>query len=118
MCISELNLSKVTVYLDEELIKTWDGESLDEIIQGDQLFEFDVPGTSTSAHTIRTIAYDKAGHKKTTEVNNFYVTTNIWVRYFNNKPLFFGTTGGAAGIIALIIFIIVSSKRKKSKAAS
>ena len=118
MRISELNLSKVTVYLDEELIKTWDGESLDEIIQGDQLFEFDVPGTSTSAHTIRTIAYDKAGHKKTTEVNNFYVTTNIWVRYFNNKPLFFGTTGGAAGIIALIIFIIVSSKRKKSKAAS
>ena len=45
-------------------------------------------------------------------VEEFYVTTNLWVRYYTNKPLFFGSIAGTVFIAGLIVFLIVYKKKK------
>ena len=40
---------------------------------------------------MKIVCTDAAGNEQTEEITNFYVTTNLFVRYYNNKPLFFGS---------------------------
>lgn len=51
--------------------------------------------------------------KKEISVENFYVTTNLLVRYFNNKPLFYGSIAGVLLLVAMIIFLVVYKKKKQ-----
>ena len=55
---------------------------------------------------------DKAGNTSEAEFTDFYVTTNFWVRFYNNKPAFFGTLGGILLLIAAVVFVIVKKKRR------
>ena len=47
------------------------------------------------------------------EINDFYVTTNIFVRYYNNKLLFFSSIAGVIVVVGLIVFLVVFKRRKK-----
>lgn len=79
---------------------------------------------STSQIRIEISARDKAGNvaygpvdEETNEVDgNYYftVSTNPFVRFFANKPLFYGTIAALILIILLIILLIVL-RRKKSE---
>ena len=46
------------------------------------------------------------------EVEDFYVTTNLWIRYYTNKPLFFGSIAGVIVLAGLIVFLVVYKKKK------
>ena len=46
------------------------------------------------------------------EVEDFYVTTNLWVRYYTNKPLFFGSIGGVILIAGLAVALVVIKKKQ------
>ncbi|MBR2821750.1 MAG: hypothetical protein IKD91_07750, partial [Clostridiales bacterium] len=61
---------------------------------------------------VKIVATDAAGNKHEVEVGNFYVTTNLFVRYYTNTPLFVGSIIALLAIIALVIFIVVMKRRK------
>lgn len=120
-----LKLAKVIVELDGKQIKVWSAEELEEIVKNGGNFSFDIVGDSTDAHKLVVYAVDAAGNGEklsdaelpvnAEEVEGFYVTTNLWVRYYTNKPLFFGSIGGVILIAGSIVFLIVYKKRKKEK---
>lgn len=112
-----LKLTKVVAELDGKTVKTWSSNELDEAIRNGGNFSFDIAGDSTDAHNLVIYAVDAAGNgQKMSEtelpanaerIDNFYVTTNLWVRFYTNKPLFFGTIGGSILLIGLLIFLIL-----------
>lgn len=120
-----LKLTKVIVELDGTEYKTWSAEELEEIIKNGGNFSFDIAGDSTDAHNLVVYAIDAAGNGEkisdtelpanAEEVEDFYVTTNLWVRYYTNKPLFFGSIAGVIVLAGLIVFLVVYKKKKNEK---
>ncbi len=120
-----LKLTKVIVELDGKEIKVWSAEELEEIIKNGGNFTFDIAGDSTDAHSLIVYAIDAAGNGEkishmelpanAEELEDFYVTTNLWVRYYTNKPLFFGSIAGVILTAGLIVFLVVY-KNKKNEA--
>lgn len=120
-----LKLAKVIVELDGAEYKTWSAEELEEIIKNGGNFSFDIAGDSTDAHNLVVYAIDAAGNGEkisdtelpanAEKVEDFYVTTNLWVRYYTNKPLFFGSIAGVIVLSGLIVFLVVYKKKKNEK---
>ena len=108
-----LLLDTVCVYLDDMTtpIKTWNAEEIAQILADRSDFTFPVSSDSTEAHTVKFLCRDAAGNESELEITNFYVTTNIMVRYWNNKGLFFGSTGG---VLAIALGLIVLLKKKNN----
>lgn len=113
--MDNLSLKKVVVELDGTKYDEWSGDELKALIDAGADMTFDISGDSTSAHTIKVIAVDEAGNEQVEEIEDFYVTTNLWVRYYTNKPLFFGSIGGVVILAAVIVFIVVKKKKKDDK---
>ncbi len=107
-----LNLASVIVYLDGKEYKNWTDEELENLIADGGNFTFNILGDSISAHTVEVVAADAAENEYVEEITDFYVTTNILVRYYNNKILFFGSIGGLILIAFGIIVLVVLKKRK------
>lgn len=114
-----LLLSKVSVYLDNYTspYKTWSAEEIADILSGNGTFSFDIPGDVTSSHDVKIVAVDASGNEQTEEVNSFFVTTNLLVRYVNNKPVFYGSIGGMILLIGLTLFIILRKKDEDAEEA-
>lgn len=112
-----LILSSVVVYLDDynKAYKSWSEKEIAAIIADKDEFTFEVPGESTRAHNVKVVCTDAAGNEKVEEIQKFYVTTNLFVRYFNNKPLFYGTVGGLLLVIGLVVVLIKKKKNAKSE---
>lgn len=115
-----LVLASVVVYLDDysKVYASWNAEQIAEILAANGEFTFDISGDSTNAHNLKIVCTDAAGNEYETEVEKFYVTTNKWVNYYNNKPLFYGTIIGVLVLISGIVLIIVLKRRKKEKKAA
>ncbi len=111
-----LVLDGVDVYLDDynTPYKSWTGEEVAAVVSGTGDFSFDIDDASNGSHKVKIVATDAAGNKHEIEVSNFYVTTNLFVRYYTNTPLFIGSIIGLLVIIALAVFIVVI-KRKYAK---
>lgn len=107
-----LLLESVTVYLDDynKPYKTWMGEELANIMTGNGDFSFVISGDSTKSHNVKIVVKDAAGNEISEEITDFYVTTNLFIRYYTNKPLFYGSIGGGIGLAA---FILIFLKKKK-----
>ncbi|MBO5447963.1 MAG: hypothetical protein J5994_01420 [Ruminococcus sp.] len=108
-----IQLSSVSVYLDDELLKTWSEAEVKQIVSGNGDFIVEIDDSSNSAHTLKVVGVDSAGNESESEVKNFYVTTNFWVRFYNNKAAFFGTIAGIILLAALIIFLIIRRKKRR-----
>lgn len=116
MSISDnLLLNSISVYLDNYNMayKSWNAEEIAAIIAENGDFTFDIAGDSTSAHKVKIVAVDAAGNEQVEEITDFFVTTDIWVRYYNNKPLFFGSIAGVIVLAGLIVFLVVYKRKKK-----
>ena len=112
-----LLLKSIVVYLDDynKAYKTWDEKEINDIIAKKGDFNFDVSGNSTKSHKIKVVGVDAAGNEQVEEIIDFYVTTNLFVRYYNNKALFFGSIGSVVLIVGLTVTLVVLKKRKKQK---
>ena len=112
-----LLLQSVVVYLDDysKAYKTWTAEEVAAIVANQGEFTFDIPGDSTGAHQVKIVCTDAAGNEQTEEITNFYVTTNLFVRYYNNKPLFFGSIAAVVVIAGVVIALVAGKKRKNDK---
>ena len=95
--------------------KEWKDSALEEMIDQDGDLQFDIPGTSNKAHTVKIVCHDAAGNEAVQEITGFYVTTNIWVRYFNNKPLFYGSICGVIVVLGAGVFFVLRRRKKATK---
>lgn len=95
--------------------KTWTAEEVAAIVADQGEFTFDIPGDSTGAHQVKIVCTDAAGNEQTEEITNFYVTTNLFVRYYNNKPLFFGSIAAVVVIAGVVIALAAGKKKKNDK---
>ena len=113
-----LLLSDVAVYLDDssEAFKKWNENEIAQILGNEnaeeKTFEFEISGDSTRAHTLKVLCTDKAGNKTELEYDGFYITTNMWIRYINNKSLLFGSIAGILILVGGIIFVVVRKRRQ------
>lgn len=99
-----------------KVYKSWDQAAIEKMIADKGDYDFDIDGGSTKKHKVKIVATDAAGCETVVELKNFYVTTNWWINFYTNKPLFYGSIvalvllfGGAATIIILI------KKKKEDK---
>jgi len=110
-----LILNSVMVYLDDlkDPYKTWTAEEIAQINANGGEFEFEISGDSTSAHEVKIVSADVAGNEQITEISDFYVTTNLLVRYVNNKPLLYGSIAGMVLAIGVTVLLIINGKEKR-----
>ncbi|HBM98597.1 MAG TPA: hypothetical protein DD413_04155 [Ruminococcus sp.] len=99
-----LVLESVKIYLNGKEI---------EYKAEDETYKFDIP-ESNNKQDVKIAAADAAGNEESVEISEFLVTTSIFVRWYNNTPLFIGSIIGvivvALGAAALILF---GKKRKE-----
>ena len=113
-----MGLSSIKIYVDgelyEEITEFSDPSNYDSVIK---LVEMN------TAQNVRIVVTDIAGNVSDTSADDFdsayvmvdgvLVTTNAFVRWYANKPLFWGSIGGGVAVFAVAIFLIA---RKKAKA--
>ena len=120
-----LKLAKVIVMLDGKQHIEWSGDALEEVLKNGDSFSFDISGDSTSAHNLIVYAVDAAGNgeiisdtelpENAVHVERFYVTTNLWIRFYTNTPLLIGSIVAVLLIAALIVVLVVRKKKKAEK---
>ena len=100
-----LVLDGVKIYLnDKEIEYKVDGET----------YTFNIP-ESNEKQTVRVVAIDAAGNEHELFVKGFLVSTNLFVRWYNNTPLFIGSIIGAVVVALGIAWFIVFGKKKKDE---
>ncbi len=90
-----LVLQNVTIYID--------GEETEYTVNG-ETYTFTIH-ESNRPREILIVAVDAAGNEYEMSVTNVLVSTNIFARYFNNKPLFYGSIGGVATVVAAVLIL-------------
>lgn len=104
------------------------GETVDTITEfGDSVYSYSGQFTineSAAAQTVRLVATDLAGNVTDTSAESFStndlyvfndtvtVSTNFFVRWYANAPLFWGSIIGVILLIAIIWFIILWKRKK------
>jgi len=102
-----LVLSTVQIFLN--------GEEITYTVENDK-YTFEIPSSNIS-QTVKLLATDSAGNVSTQEINNFYVTTNLFVRWYTNTPLFIGSIAGLVIAIFVLgyVFVYPKSRRRTHK---
>ena len=98
-----LVLQGVQIYLN--------GKEVEYTVNG-ETYTFNIP-KSNSKQTVTVVAIDAAGNEEPVEIKGFLVNTNIFVRWYNNTPLFVGSIIGFAALALGTAGFIVFGKKKK-----
>lgn len=98
-------LDSVAVYLNKKKVKASNS--------GDT-YSFSIP-ESTKGQLVTVIATDAAGNQATYDVKEILISTNGFIRFYHNKPLFFGTIFGGLALIFFIIFLILRRKKDEDE---
>lgn len=88
--VDNLALGDIHILVNDEEVEY-------DIIEGNYSFYMN---NSTKTQDVQISAVDKAGNETELAVENLLVTKNLFVRWFNNKPLFYGLLGGG-GLLLL-----------------
>ncbi len=113
-----MGLKEINARLDEKDVDLQkradaaDGAQTDES-GGD--YEFTVAGTDTDPHKVEIVLTDLAGNETVEIIEDFYVTTNKWVRFRRNRPLFFGSIAGLCALAVLPAAAVAVRRRKKGR---
>ena len=110
-----LKLSQGVAYLDGKECASWNEKDIADLVAKGQDFSFAVSDESVKAHSLRIVMTDAAGNVTEKEVGGFYVTTNLWIRYVNNKPLLYGSIAGFVVLVLGLGFLIGAKRRKRAR---
>ena len=101
-------LSEVKVILNgEEIVYP-----ASEISATDGRLEF-VIDSYNDWQTLQVIAIDKAGNENASEEMRFLVTANVFVQFFRNKTLVWGTAGGMTVAAGGIYWLLLARRKRK-----
>ena len=117
-----IGLESVTIYVDGEVY----GDVITDFGGDKNNYEGSfVLKEADSAQHVRIVVKDLSGNIIDTDADNFTseyefhdrvtVSTNWFVRWFANKPLFFGSLIGGAGLLALLWFLIFGKRKKEEE---
>jgi len=116
--IYDSNEKQVHIDVDDNIAM----DSVEVILNGETMpitkeeFSFTVAvSEKNSLQNMKIIAKDKAGNTSIKEINDFTVSSNFFVRWYLNRPLFIGSLISMAMIVLLIIFAF---KKRKDKEAT
>ncbi len=117
-----IGLASVQVLVDGEVVDT--ATEFDDASNYKGTF---VLNEKSSEQHIRFILTDKAGNVTDSDAKGFKVaydlerdvtvSTNLFVRWYANKGLFWGSTGSVVGLAAAVAAIAAAKKKKKEKSA-
>lgn len=93
-------LDEAVLYVDGSAYKTFAAEDF----QGDKGVEVTLDSKNKPQEVYLSLT-DKAGNSVDLKKAECLITSNAWVQYVNNKPLFYSTVGGGAALIIAIIGI-------------
>lgn len=115
-------IAKVEVYLNGKVVDT-----ITEFDNGNNFSStFDID-ESNEIQTVRLVITDLAGNVTDTDDESFdpgelyifndavTVSSNAFVRWYRNTPLFWGSIGGTAGAAGILGFIIAKKKKKSDE---
>lgn len=80
-------------------------------VDGDQ-YSFTIPSKNSPQH-FRVVATDAAGNEVVAEMKDILVSTNFFVRLYNNTPLFVGTLAGFGAVATGSVSYLTIRRRKK-----
>lgn len=100
-----LVLEGVKIYLN--------GKEVEYTVNG-ETYTFDIP-KSNSKQDVKIVAVDAAGNEEPVEITEFLVNANIFVRWYNNTPLFVGSIIGVVVLALGITGFVVFGKKKKEE---
>lgn len=116
-----IGLKAITVYVDGKAVKTFD--KMEDLINFTGTFTL----TEGANQKIEIVVEDLAGNKLSTSSDAFKpeydfkdevtVSTNLFVRWFADKLVFFGSIAGFLLIVGGIIFLILKKKNKEEEEA-
>ncbi|MDO5812388.1 MAG: Ig-like domain-containing protein [Bacillota bacterium] len=96
-----LVLDKVEIQLNGKSVK---------YTNKDDLYNF-VISEKNSAQNAVIIAKDAAGNTTKLNIEDFFVTTNLFVRWYNNKPLFIGSIAVVVVLVGGAWYFLVGKKK-------
>lgn len=100
--------AKVIINGDEKWV------SGDDLEKGGNKVDFELHESNTP-YTVETVATDKAGNTMDKMSKTVLVTSNPFVRWFYNTPLFIGSLVGIGVLIAVIAYLIYRKKQNQNK---
>ena len=102
-------LAKLEIYRDGELWQSIEGTNL---LTPEGYLTISLPEAG-QYQDIELIAYDAAGNVTEPLDYRVLVTSNGWIQFYNNKPLFGGSIAGVAAVGGVIAFLIAKRKKKE-----
>ena len=93
-------LDEAVLYVDGSEYKTFASEDF----QGDKGVEVTLDSKNKPQEIYLSLT-DKAGNSVDLKKTQCLITSNAWIQYINNKPLFYSTVGGGAALIIAILGI-------------
>jgi len=99
-----LVLDGVKVYLN--------GKEIEYTVEG-ETYSFAIP-EANKKQQVRVVAVDAAGNEHELLVEDFLVSTNLFVRWYNNTPLFVGSIIGVVALGVGITWFVLFGKKKKA----
>lgn len=105
-----IRLSQVVVTIDG-VETVYDAAQINEV-DGKLVLNI---GSANHWQDVKVVVTDAAGNEEISEEMRVLVTANIFVQFFMNKPVFYGTLGGGAVLAALLWWFLVGKKKKKEE---
>ena len=116
-----MGIKSIKIYVDGELVDEITDFSADLNNYNGSF----VLNEKSSAQSVRIVVEDLSGNITDTDAENFSsayefnktvtVSTNIFVRWFANKPLFWGSIVGVTGIAGFLWFFLIGKRKKKEE---
>ncbi len=108
-----IEAESVIVLLNGKEIMKLEGDDIKKNMSEDGTLKITIPSSNKSQNLIIK-CIDKSGNESETEIKGFYITTNLWIRFINNKSLVIGISCAIVAIIVLIILMIIRKSNKNS----
>lgn len=116
-----MGIKSIKIYVDGELVDEITDFSADLNNYNGSF----VMNEKSSAQSVRIVVEDLSGNITDTDAENFSsayefnksvtVSTNIFVRWFANKPLFWGSIVGVIGVAGILWFFLIAKRKKKEE---
>lgn len=106
-------VKRLDIMVDGKSVATYSQEDVKEA--GGKIVY--ILNSSNSKQKVKAVAVDMADNEATSDNHNILITTNLFIQYINNKPLFIGSIIALVLIAGGAIYFFVFRRKKSEDAA-